>query len=123
MRRYTPLRVGQEIRELLLASSGVTAMVGSDIFPYYTQVDVQSPHIVYTNINVQYASTKDGAEADTATLTLVCNTTDYEAGIHLAECVEGALDVDGITIDGIYVSHDPAALMFSHEISITVEYD
>lgn len=116
-----PLRIGSTIRELLLTSPKVQAVVGKHIYPYLTQTEIRHAHIVFDGLGVTFEQAKDGEYPSEITLTLNCNTTDYDLGIELGEAVmdvfEGHQD---IAVTYASCDYDAGANMFTHSITINI---
>lgn len=117
-----PLRIGAVVSELLMASPKVLGMVAGRIYPYRTNEYVKAAHIVYDGINVEFLQTKDGEYPDTITMTLNCNTTDYNKGIDLAEAVVDVFaDHQDIAVTYASCEYDAGAMMFTHSITINID--
>ena len=116
-----PLRIGTEISRLLSTSPKVASIVGKHIYPYLTQVEVRKPHIVYDAVSVTFEQTKDGEYPSEITLTLNCNTTDYNLGIELGEAVIDVFeDHQDISVTSASCEYDNGAMMFTHSITINI---
>lgn len=116
-----PLRIGSTIRELLLTSPKVQAVVGKHIYPYFTQVEIGRPHIVFDGLGVTFEQVKDGEYPSEITLTLNCNTTDYDLGIELGEAVIDVFeDNQDITVTYASCEYEARANMFTHGITINI---
>lgn len=119
-----PLRIGSEISRLLSTSPKVVSIVGKHIYPYRTNEYVKAAHIVYDGINVEFLQTKDGEVPDTITLTLNCNTTDYNLGIELGEAVIDVFeDHRDIAVTSANCEYNNGAMMFTHLITINIEVE
>lgn len=117
-----PLRIGTAIRELLLTSPKVRQIVGRHIYPYLTKEDIRHPHIVFDGLGVTFDQTKDGELPSDITLTLNCNTTDYNLGIELGEAVIDVFeDHQDIAVTYASCEYDAGANMFTHSITINIE--
>jgi hypothetical protein len=116
-----PLRIGTPIRELLNTSPKVQAIVGKHIYPYLTKTEIRHPHIVFDGLGVTFESTKDGEHPSEITLTLNCNTTDYNLGIELGEAVIDVFeDHQDIAVTYASCEYDAGAMMFTHSITINI---
>lgn len=116
-----PLRIGTEISRLLSTSPKVVGIVGNNIYPYLTQVEVRKPHIVYDAVGVTFEQTKDGEYPSEIALTLNCNTTDYNLGIELGEAVIDVFeDHEDIAVTYASCEYDNGAMMFTHAITINI---
>jgi hypothetical protein len=116
-----PLRIGATIRELLLTSPKVNAIVGKHIYPYLTQEEIRHPHIVYDSLGVTFEQVKDGEYPSEIALTLNCNTTDYALGIELGEAVIDVFeDHEDIAVTYASCEYDSGANMFTHAITINI---
>jgi hypothetical protein len=116
-----PLRIGATIRELLLTSPKVHAIVGKHIYPYLTQDEIRHAHIVFDGLSVTFESTKDGDHPSEITLTLNCNTTDYNLGIELGDAVIDVFeDRQDIAVTYASCEYDAGANMFTHSITINI---
>jgi hypothetical protein len=117
-----PLRIDATIRELLNASPKVQTIVGNHIYPYFTQREIRHPHIVFDGLGVTFESTKDGELPSEITLTLNCNTTDYNLGIELGEAVIDVFeDHQNIAVTYATCDFDAGANMFTHSITINID--
>lgn len=116
-----PLRIGSTIRELLLTSPKVQAIVGKHIYPYLTQTEIRHPHIVFDGLGVTSEQVKDGEYPSEITLTLNCNTTNYDLGIELGEAVIDVFeDHQNIAVTYASCEYDAGANMFTHSITINI---
>lgn len=116
-----PLRIGPTIRELLLTSPKVQAIVGRHIYPYFTQEEIRHPHIVFDALGVTFEQVKDGEYPSEIALTLNCNTTDYNLGIELGEAViDVCEDHQDIAVTYASCEFDSGANMFTHSITINI---
>lgn len=119
-----PLRIGATIRELLLTSPKVQQIVGKHIYPYLTQEEIRHAHIVYDAVGVTFEQTKDGEYPSEITLTLNCNTTDYDLGIELGEAVIDVFeDHQDIAVTYASCEYDNGATMFTHSITINIDVE
>lgn len=116
-----PLRIGTTIRELLNTSPKVQAIVGRHIYPYFTKEEIRHPHIVFDGLGVTFEQVKDGEYPNEITLTLNCNTTDYNLGIELGEAVIDVFeDHQDISVTYASCEFDAGANMFTHSITINI---
>ena len=116
-----PLRIGTEISRLLSTSPKVMAIVGKHIYPYRTPKEIRHPHIIYRDIVVTFETTKDGEYPSEITLTLNCNTTDYNLGIELGEAVIDVFeDHEDIAVTTASCDDEASADMFTHSITINI---
>lgn len=119
-----PLRIGATIRELLLTSPAVRAVVGDHIFPYTTDKEINEPHIVYEGIGVEFFPTKDGERPESVTTTINCNTSNYDLGIYLAEAVIDVFaDHQDIAVTYASCEYDSSAMMFTHTVTINIDVE
>lgn len=119
-----PLRIGATIRELLLTSPKVQAIVGKHIYPYFTQEEIRHAHIVFDGLGVTFEKTKDGEYPSEITLTLNCNTTNYDLGIELGEAVIDVWeDHQDIAVTYASCEYDAGANMFTHSITINIDVE
>ena len=119
-----PLRIGSEISRLLSTSPKVMAIVGNHIYPYRTPKEIRHPHIIYRDIVVTFATTKDGEYPSEITLTLNCNTTDYDLGIELGEAVIDVFeDHEDISVTSAGCDDEANADMFTHSITIQIDVE
>lgn len=117
-----PLRIGTEISRLLSTSPKVVSIVGNHIYPYRTPKEIRRPHIIYRDIDVAFATTKDGEYPSEITLTLNCNTTDYDLGIELGEAVIDVFaDHEDIAVTAASCDDESTADMFTHSITINID--
>lgn len=116
-----PLRIGATVRELLLTSPKVQQIVGKHIYPYLTQEEIRHPHIVFDGLGVTFEQTKDGEYPSEITLTLNCNTTNYDLGIELGEAVIDVFeDHQDIAVTYASCEYGAGANMFTHSITINI---
>ena len=119
-----PLRIGATIRELLLTSPKVHAIVGKHIYPYLTQEEIRHPHIVFDGLGVTFDQTKDGEAPSEIALTLNCNTTDYDLGIELGEAVIDVFEAhQDIAVTYASCEYDAGANMYTHSITINIDVE
>ena len=119
-----PLRIGAVIRELLLSSEAVRGHVGDRVYPYSTLVEVKGDHIVYDGISVDFVQVKDGEYPESITMNIGCNTSDYMAGIDLAEKVIDVFeDHQDIAVTAASCEYDGGALMYTHSITINIDVE
>ena len=116
--------IGQELRALLMADETIASLVKGRIYPYTTQTEVNEPHIVYDGIVADYEYTKDGQYPGQVSLTIHCNASDYEHGRQMAQAVEGALiNHSDVRISTMSVDYDAAALMFTFDFNLLIDYE
>lgn len=119
-----PLRIGATIRGLLQSSAKVAGIVGKHVYPYLTQTEIRHPHIVFDGLGVTFGRVKDGEYPREITLTLNCNTTDYDLGIELGEAVIDVFeDHQDIAVAYASCEYDEGANMFTHSITINIEVE
>lgn len=122
MRIDNPIRIGEALRGVLLASSAITAIIGDEIHAYTTRKEVNDPHVVYDGVTVTYSESKDGCYADTAELYIRANTCEYAQGVDLASAiVDTLLEYDNISIGAVDCDYNDSANMYVHNISITIQ--
>lgn len=116
-----PLRIGSEISRLLSTSPKVVSIVDNHIYPYRTPKEIRHPHIIYRDIVVTFETTKDGEYSSEITMTLNCNTTDYDLGIELGEAVIDVFeDHEDIAVTTASCDDEASADMFTHAITINI---
>lgn len=116
-----PLRIGTDIREVLLDNELIAERIGGRIFAYTTKDKVGMPNIVYDGISVDYEEYKDGAMPSEVSISLNVNTIDHPSGIALAEEVLDVLTEHGCVPVAVSCEYDVAALMFTHNLTFKVQ--
>lgn len=119
--RVTPATIGKHIYDTLTQDSAVAAIVGTKVFPHTTSAPENLPWVVYTDMAVNYAATKDAAEPDSASCRVVCATSTYEAAVVLGDAVAAALnDNSGMRVGSVVSGYD-LDLGFITEINLITE--
>lgn len=118
----TPGTIGAHVYEVLTAAPAVSALVGDRVFPLVTKDPQDLPWVVYTDMSVIYGETKDGAEADSGTLTVLCASATYVDSVALMEAAAAALNGDdGLRVASIR-SYYAEETGFVQEINIKADF-
>ncbi len=85
--------VGKAIYHILTNESGVTNLVGTNIFPEIAPPDINPPYIVYSVVSNQPTELKEnGNQLDTASVEVYSFETNYVKAVDLGVVVRTALD-------------------------------
>lgn len=101
--RIQSLNIGEAVRELLVSSSDVTALVGTKVSPVVAKESVTFPYITYTNTSLVVNTDKDSIfYQEIAQVAVVVCTDTYKAGVDIAaKVVEALQHRDGVTAASI----------------------
>ena len=95
------MNAGQIIYGILSATSGVTAVVSTRIYPDQAPQNAAFPYICFQLLQTSPLDTKEGvSKLDTLLVQVDCYTTSYDTAQSLSELVRGALDRYRGTING-----------------------
>lgn len=83
--------IGNDIRDILLADSGVTAQVGNHIYPIVAAEGTNGDFIVYIRQEYSKDSAKQGVYQDTCKVAVVGISDNYDRAIALADKIDLAL--------------------------------
>lgn len=101
---YQKWFVGNDIRDILLADSGVTAQVGNHIYPCVAAENTTGDFIIYQRQKYSKDTVKVGVYEDDCQVAVVGISDDYDRAIALASNIDNALtglhtNESGVTID------------------------
>ena len=88
---YRKWWVGNNIRDILLADSGVTAQVGTNIYPIVAAENTDGDFIVYSRQEYSKSSVKQGVYEDNCVVAVVAISDSYDRAVGLAEKIDLAL--------------------------------
>jgi hypothetical protein len=88
---YPKWSVGNDVRSILLADSGITGMVGTDIYPLIAPENTQGDFILYSRERYSVRNVKMGIYEESCQLALNIVSDNYDNAIILAEMVNDAL--------------------------------
>ena len=91
LQSYQKWFVGNDIRDILLADSGVTAQVGAHIYPLVAAEGTLGDFIVYSRQVYAKSSVKQGVYEDDCQVAVVGISDDYDHAIELASKIDNAL--------------------------------
>lgn len=113
------MNVGKAVYGILSANSGVTDIVGTNIFPEIAEQETAVPFIVYQLQNVSPEDTHDGpSKLDEVQFEFLCYADSYNAAADLGVAVRAALDRVSGTYNGVNVE----SVQFN-DVDIEIEYD
>lgn len=88
---YRKWYVGNDIRDILLSNSGVTAQVGTNIYPIVASEGTNGDFIVYSRQEYSKDSVKQGVYEDNCLVAVVAISDSYDRAIALADNIDLAL--------------------------------
>lgn len=100
---YRKWRVGNDIRDILLADSGVTAQVGAHIYPIVAAEGTDGDFIVYSRQEYSKSSVKQGVYEDRCRVAVVAISDNYDRAIDLADSIDLALTGTHINKDNVSI--------------------
>ena len=83
--------IGNNIRDILLSDSGVTAQVGQHIYPIIAAEGTDGDFIVYSRQEYSKSSVKQGVYEDNCVVAVVAISDSYDRAIDLADKIDLAL--------------------------------
>jgi len=113
------MNAGKAVYGILSANSGVTDIVGTNIFPEIAEQETAVPFIVYQLQNVAPEDTHDGpSKLDEVQFEFLCYADSYNAAADLGVAVRAALDRVSGTYNGVHVE----SVQFN-DVDVEIEYD
>ena len=103
---YQKWRIGNDVRSILLANSGITAQVGQNIFPLIAPENVKGDFIIYQRDKYSKQTTKMGVYEDDCQLVVVAVAESYDDALNLAELIDNTLTGKHIKDDGTRITID-----------------
>ena len=91
LQSYRKWFVGNNIRDILLADSGVTAQVGTHIYPIVAAENTVGDFIVYSRQEYSKSLSKQGVYEDVCIVAVVGISENYDNAIALADKIDTAL--------------------------------
>ena len=88
---YRKWKIGNDIRDILLADSGITAQVGDNVYPIVAAENTQGDFIVYSRQEYSKNSVKQGVIEDDCKVAVVAISDSYDDAIDLADKIDLAL--------------------------------
>ena len=83
--------IGNDIRDILLSDSGVTAQVGQHIYPIIAAEGTDGDFIVYSRQEYSKSSVKQGVYEDNCIVAVVAISDSYDRAVDLADNIDLAL--------------------------------
>lgn len=83
--------IGNEIRTLLLADSGISEMVGVDVYPVIAPENTNAEFIVYRRTAYRKETVKEGVYEDVCNMEIVAVSDKYDNALALAEMIDNCL--------------------------------
>jgi hypothetical protein len=113
------MNVGKAVYGILSANSGVTDIVGTNIFPEIAEQETAVPFIVYQLLSVDPEDTHDGpSKLDEVRFEFLCYADSYNEAADLGVAVRAALDRVSGTYNGVNVE----SVQFN-DVDVEIEYD
>jgi len=113
------MNAGKAVYGILSANSGVTDIVGTNIFPEIAEQETAVPFIVYQLQSVDPDDTHDGpSKLDEVRFEFLCYADSYNAAADLGVAVRAALDRVSGTYNGVHVE----SVQFN-DVDVNIEYD
>ena len=106
------MNVGQIIYGILSATSGVTSLVSTRIYPDMAPQNAAFPYIVFQKLSTQPTDTKEGVSPlDKILVQIDCYSGSYDTSHTIAAAIRTALDrysgtINGHVVDKIIFSND-----------------
>lgn len=88
----TGLQIGKAIAALLAAHEGLTAIIGSKVFPIVSKEGTTYPFVVYRRNGIEVSYTKDGKTGETVNIDIVIAAQSYADSISIADMVREAIE-------------------------------
>ena len=88
---YQKWKVGNDLRAILLSDSGLTGMVGSNIYPLVAPEGVDNEFIVYGREKYTKKMAKDGVWEDECLVYFTAISDNYDKATDLASLIDNAL--------------------------------
>ena len=88
---YRKWYIGNDIRDILLADSGVTEQVGAHIYPIIAAEGTDGDFIVYSRQEYSKSSVKQGVYEDSCIVAVVAVSDNYDRALALADKIDLAL--------------------------------
>lgn len=83
--------IGNVVRDILLAESGVTAQVGANVYPLVAPEGTDGDFIVYSRQKYSKHNTKVGVYEDECILAVIAVSDNYDNSVALAAKIDNAL--------------------------------
>jgi hypothetical protein len=113
------MNAGKAVYGILSANSGVTDIVGTNIFPEIAEQETAVPFVVYQLQSVDPDDTHDGpSKLDEVRFEFLCYADSYNAAADLGVAVRAALDRVSGTYNGVHVE----SIQFN-DVDVNIEYD
>jgi len=113
------MNTGKAVYGILSTNSGVTDLVGTNIFPEIAEQETATPFIVYQLQSVAPEDTHDGpSKLDEVRFEFICYADNYDAAADIGVKVRAALDRVSGTYNGVNVE----SVQFN-DVDINIEYD
>lgn len=84
-------KIGDDLRDILLADSGITEMVGNDIYPLVAPEGVESEFIVYGREKYTKKYAKEGVWEDECLVFMTVISSNYDKATTIASLIDNAL--------------------------------
>ena len=97
---YRKWFIGNDIRDILLADSAVTAQVGNNVYPIVAAEGTQGDFIIYSRQEYSKTLAKQGVYQDTCKTAVVAVSDNYDDAVGLAEKIDLALTGTHTNSDG-----------------------
>lgn len=88
---YQKWFVGNDVRSILLADSGITQQVKNHVFPLVAPENTVGDFILYSRQKYSKANTKQGVYEDDCLLAVVAISDNYDNSVALASKIDNAL--------------------------------
>lgn len=88
---YQKWKVGNDLRAILLSDSGLTGMVGSNIYPLVAPEGVENEFIIYGREKYTKKMAKDGVWEDECLVYFTAISDNYDKATDLASLIDNAL--------------------------------
>lgn len=103
LQSYQKWYIGNDIRAMLLADSGVTAQVGQHIYPIVAAEKTEGDFIVYSRQKYSKELVKNGVYQDECEVAVVAISDNYDNALSLASKIDNALTgthkIDDVRVD------------------------
>jgi hypothetical protein len=100
---YQKWKIGNDLRAILLQDTGITAMVGQDIYPLVAPEGVEGEFIVYGREKYTKEKAKGGVWEDECQVFMTAISDNYDKATTLASLIDNALvgrhNINGHQVD------------------------
>lgn len=105
---YQKWKIGNDARSILLTNTGITAQVGTNIYPLVAPENVKGDFIIYQRDKYSKTATKMGVYEDECQLVVTAVADNYDNALNLAELIDNTLTGKHTNDNGVTITIDLA---------------